>query len=138
MSSTKVSLERSEIMKSVVSTKKAPAAIGPYSQAIKANGLLFTAGQIAMSPSTGDIISGGVAEQTKQVLDNLKAVIEASGASMSAVVKTTVYLTKSEDFAPMNEIYAQFFANDPPARTTIFVASLPKNVAVEIDAIVQL
>jgi 2-iminobutanoate/2-iminopropanoate deaminase len=125
-------------MKSVVSTKKAPAAIGPYSQAIKANGFLFTAGQIAMCPSTGDIISGGVAEQTKQVLDNLKAVIEASGASMSAVVKTTVYLTKSEDFTPMNEIYAQFFTSDPPARTTIFVASLPKNVAVEIDAIVQL
>jgi len=125
-------------MKYVVSTEKAPAAIGPYSQAIKTNGLLFTAGQIAISPSTGDIISGGIAEQTKQVLDNLKAVIEAAGASMSGVVKTTVYLTKSEDFIPMNEVYARFFTNDPPARTTIFVAALPKNVAVEIDAIVQL
>ncbi len=125
-------------MKSVIKTDKAPAAIGPYSQAIKANGFLFTAGQIAISPATGDIISGGVAEQTKQVLDNLKAVIEAAGANMSAVVKTTVYLTKPEDFVPMNEEYAQYFANEPPARTTTFVASLPRNVAVEIDAIVQL
>ena len=125
-------------MKYVVSTSKAPAAIGPYSQAIKTNGFLFTAGQIAMSPSTGDIISGGIAEQTEQVLDNLKAVIEAAGANLSAVVKTTVYLTKSENFTPMNEVYARFFTSDPPARTTVFVASLPKNVAVEIDAIVQL
>lgn len=125
-------------MKYVVSTDKAPAAIGPYSQAIKTNDLLFTAGQIAINPSSGDIVSGGIAEQTRQVLDNLKAVIEAAGASMSAVVKTTVYLTKSEDFIPMNEVYARFFTNDPPARTTIFVASLPRNVAVEIDAIVQL
>jgi len=125
-------------MKRVVSTDRAPAAVGPYSQAIKANGFLFTAGQVAINPATGKVISGGVAEQAKQVLDNLKAVIEAAGADISTVVKTTVFLTKPEDFTPMNEVYAQYFKKDPPARTTVFVASLPLNVLVEIDAIVQL
>ncbi len=125
-------------MKDVVSTDKAPAAIGPYSQAIKANGFVFTAGQIALSPTTGEVITGGVAEQTKQVLRNIDAVLEAAGVNLAAVVKTTVYLTKPEDFTPMNEVYAQFFATEPPARTTIFVASLPMNVAVEIDAIAKL
>ena len=125
-------------MKRVVSTDRAPAAVGPYSQAIEANGFLFTAGQIAINPATGEVISGGVPEQTKQVLDNLKAVIEAAGADVSKVVKTTVFLIKPDDFTPMNEVYAQYFPKDPPARTTVFVASLPLNVAVEIDAIVQL
>ncbi|UCG30320.1 MAG: hypothetical protein JSV53_00145 [candidate division WOR-3 bacterium] len=125
-------------MKDVVSTDKAPAAIGPYSQAIKANGFVFTAGQIALSPTTGEVITGGVAEQTKQVLRNIDAVLGAAGVNLAAVVKTTVYLTRPEDFTPMNEVYAQFFATEPPARTTIFVASLPMNVAVEIDAIAKL
>ncbi|UCD06241.1 MAG: RidA family protein [candidate division WOR-3 bacterium] len=125
-------------MKRVVSTDRAPAAVGPYSQAIEANGFLFTAGQIAINPATGEVISGGVAEQTKQVLDNLKAVIEAAGADISTVVKTTVFLTKPDDFTHMNEVYAQYFPKDPPARSTVFVVSLPLNVAVEIDAIVQL
>lgn len=125
-------------MRNVISTDRAPAAIGPYSQAVKANGLLFTAGQVAIDPATGNVIDGDVSEQTKQVLDNLKAVIETAGTDMSTVVKTTVFLTKPDDFAPMNKVYAQYFPKDPPARTTIFVKSLPMNVAVEIDAIVQL
>lgn len=124
-------------MKHVVKTEKAPAAIGPYSQAIKTDGYVFTAGQIAISRDTGAIVSGGIAQQTKQVLENLKAVIEAGGASLASVVKTTVYLTKPEDFTPMNTIYAQYFTSEHPARTTVFVSSLPLNAAVEIDAIVQ-
>ncbi|UCF70508.1 MAG: reactive intermediate/imine deaminase [candidate division WOR-3 bacterium] len=125
-------------MKSVVKTNNAPEAIGPYSQAIKAGGFVFTAGQIAIDPGTGAITAGGIAEETKRVMMNLEAVIEAAGASMSSVVKTTVYLTKPEDFAPMNEVYAQFFPSQPPARTTVFISSLPMNVAVEIDAIARL
>jgi 2-iminobutanoate/2-iminopropanoate deaminase len=125
-------------MKSVVKTKNAPEAIGPYSQAIKAGGFVFTAGQIAIHPGTGSITTGGITEQTKQVLENLKAVIEAAGATMSSIVKTTVCLTKPEDFAPMNEVYAHYFPSQPPARTTVFISSLPMNVAVEIDAIAQL
>jgi len=125
-------------MKSVIKTTKAPKAIGPYSQAIEAGGFVFTAGQIAIDPVTGTVATGGVAEQTRLVLENLKAVIEAAGASLSSILKTTVYLTKPEDFAPMNEVYARFFPAQPPARTTVFICSLPKNVAVEIDAIAQL
>ncbi len=124
-------------MKHVIKTESAPAAIGSYSQAVKTDGYLFTAGQIAISPDTGEIVSGGIAQQTKQVLENLKAVIEAGGASLSSVVKTTVYLTKPEDFAPMNTVYAQYFTSEYPARTAVFVSSLPMNAAVEIDAIVQ-
>jgi 2-iminobutanoate/2-iminopropanoate deaminase len=125
-------------MKSVVKTNNAPEAIGPYSQAIKAGGFVFTAGQIAIDPSTGAITAGGIAEQTKRVMKNLQAVIDAAGSSMSSIVKTTVYLTRAEDFAPMNEVYAQFFPSQPPARTTVFISSLPMNVAVEIDAVAQL
>lgn len=125
-------------MRSVVKTKNAPEAIGPYSQAIKAGGFVFTAGQIAIQPGTGSIATGGITEQTKQVLENLKAVIEAAGSTMSSIVKTTVYLTKPEDFAPMNEVYARYFPSQPPARTTVFISALPMNVAVEIDAIAQL
>ncbi|MGB7053959.1 MAG: RidA family protein [bacterium] len=125
-------------MRQVINTNKAPKAIGPYSQAIKAGPFVFTAGQIAISPSTGALIEGDVAAQTKQVLDNLKAVVEESGTNLSAIVKTTVYLTKLEDFAPMNETYAQYFNTEPPARTTVFIKTLPMGALVEIDVVAQL
>jgi 2-iminobutanoate/2-iminopropanoate deaminase len=125
-------------MKRVVQTNRAPKAIGPYSQGIAAGSLLFTAGQIAIDPDTGSLVEGDVAQQTERVLQNLKAVIEASGTSLSKVVKTTVYLTKPEHFGPMNEVYGRYFSAEPPARTTVFISSLPKNLLVEIDAIAQL
>jgi 2-iminobutanoate/2-iminopropanoate deaminase len=125
-------------MKKIIKTDKAPQAIGPYSQAVVAGDFIFTAGQIAISPTTGEIIEGGVVEQTRQVLENLKAIIEASGTSMASVMKTTVYLTKPEDFVPMNEVYAKYFRNEPPARVTVFVSALPKAVLVEIDAIAKI
>jgi len=122
-------------MKKVIKTDKAPAAIGAYSQAIVAGGFVFTAGQIAISPETNQMIEGDVAEQTKQVLENIKAVLNAAGSDLSKVVKATVYLTEPEHFAPMNEIYSQYFTEEPPARVAVFVKSLPKNALVEIDAI---
>lgn len=125
-------------MKHIISTVNAPQAIGPYSQAVKAGQFVFSAGQIAIKPSTGTIIGGSIGEQTEQVLENIKAVIEASGANLSNVVKTNVYLVNPEDFAAMNEVYARYFRTQPPARTTIFVKALPKGVLVEIDAIAQL
>jgi 2-iminobutanoate/2-iminopropanoate deaminase len=125
-------------MKKIIQTDRAPQAIGPYSQGIQAGSWVFTAGQIAIDPDNGALIKGNVAQQTEQVLQNLKAVIAASGTDLSQVVKTTVYLTKPEDFGPMNEVYARYFSNEPPARTTVFVNSLPKNLLVEIDAIAQL
>ena len=125
-------------MKKIIKTANAPEAIGPYSQAIMAGDFVFTAGQIAISPETNKLINGNVAEQTKQVLDNLEAVIKASGTKLSSVVKTTVYLIKPEDFAPMNEVYATYFSNEPPARVTVFVSSLPKGALVEIDATAKL
>lgn len=123
--------------RSAVSTDKAPEAIGPYSQAISTGRFVFTAGQIAIDPVTRAVRAGSVAEQTRQVLENLKAVLEAARTDLSAVVKTTVYLTRPEDFTAMNEVYAGFFPTVPPARTTVFVRALPMNVAVEIDAIAQ-
>ncbi len=125
-------------MKKIIKTTKAPEAIGPYSQATVAGNVVFTAGQIAISPETNELIEGDVAAQTRQVLENLKAIIETAGADLSSVLKTTVYLTKPNDFAPMNEIYATYFGSEPPARVTIFVSSLPKSALVEIDAIAQL
>lgn len=125
-------------MKKIIKTTKAPEAIGPYSQATVAGNVVFTAGQIAISPETNELIEGDVAAQTRQVLENLKAIIETAGADLSSVLKTTVYLTKPNDFAPMNEIYATYFDSEPPARVTIFVSSLPKSALVEIDAIAQL
>ncbi|KPK72569.1 hypothetical protein AMJ87_04425 [candidate division WOR_3 bacterium SM23_60] len=125
-------------MKKIISTKDAPEAIGPYSQAVRVGDSIFTAGQIALQPATNTLVEGDVAVQTEQVMQNLKAILHAAGASMSAVVKTNVYLTKPEDFAPMNEVYAKYFTSDPPARVTVFVSSLPKNVLVEIDAVAQL
>jgi 2-iminobutanoate/2-iminopropanoate deaminase len=125
-------------MKKIIKTANAPEAIGPYSQAVVAGDFVFTAGQIAISPEINKLINGNVAEQTKQVLDNLEAVIKASGTKLSSVVKTTVYLIKPEDFAPMNEVYATYFSNEPPARVTVFVSSLPKGALVEIDATAKL
>jgi len=125
-------------MRKIIKTEKAPEAIGPYSQAVIAENFVFTAGQIAILPETGKVIEGGLVEQTQQVLDNLKAILEEAGTNISSVVKTTVYLTKPEDFAPMNEVYARCFTNEPPARTTVFISSLPKGVLVEIDAIARL
>ena len=125
-------------MKQVVHTDQAPKAIGPYSQAIKAGPLVFTAGQIAISPSTGSLIEGDVAAQTKQVLENLKAIVEAAGTKLSNAVKVTVYLTQTDHYASMNEIYAQYFTQQPPARTTIFIGTLPMGALVEIDVIAGL
>lgn len=125
-------------MKKIISTKDAPEAIGPYSQAVKAGNFVFTAGQIALQPGTNTMVEGDITTQTEQVLQNLKAILEAAGADISSVVKTSVYLTKPEDFVPMNKVYANYFTSDPPARVTVFVSSLPKNVLVEIDAVAQL
>lgn len=121
-----------------ISTDSAPAAIGPYSQAIKTGGLLFCSGQIALPPSGGDVVGGGVEAETRQVLANLKAVLEAGGSSLSHVVKTTVYLTTMDDFAAMNGVYAEAFGEARPARATVAVAGLPKGVRVEIDAVAEI
>lgn len=117
-----------------VETTKAPAAIGPYSQAVKANGLVFCSGQIALNPD-GSLAAGDIIIQTKRVLENLQAVLEAAGSGMDKVVKTTVYLKDMNDFAQMNETYARFFGEHKPARATVQVSRLPKEVFIEIDAI---
>ncbi|HTP89972.1 MAG TPA: RidA family protein [Bryobacteraceae bacterium] len=122
-------------MKKTVSTPQAPKAIGPYSQAVVHDGIAYLSGQIALDPATGQLIEGDVMAQTRRVLDNLKAVLEAAGSSLGAVLKTTVYLKDMADFPKMNEVYAQYFTADPPARSTVQAAALPRNVAVEIDAI---
>lgn len=122
-------------MKQIISTPTAPAAIGPYSQAVTANGFLFLSGQIPLNPATAQLIEGGVAEQTERVLENIKAVLEASGSSLEQVVKTTVFLKDLGDFAKMNEVYARYFPNQAPARSTVEAARLPRDVQVEIDAI---
>jgi 2-iminobutanoate/2-iminopropanoate deaminase len=119
----------------VISTDDAPQAIGPYSQAVMGKGLVFTSGQIAIEAETGHLIQGGVKEQTKMVLENLKAVLEAADCYLENVVKTTVYLTDMNDFAAMNETYAETFGTTRPARTTVEVSRLPKDARVEIDAI---
>jgi 2-iminobutanoate/2-iminopropanoate deaminase len=118
-----------------VHTPAAPAAIGPYSQAVIANGFLFTAGQIPLDPSTGQVIDGGIAEQTERVMENLTAVLEEAGADWSKVVKTTVYLQDMSHFPVVNEIYARRVGDARPARSTVQVASLPRAALVEIDAI---
>jgi 2-iminobutanoate/2-iminopropanoate deaminase len=123
-------------MKEVISTDKAPKAIGPYSQAIKANGLIFTAGQIALDPATGQLIDGDVARQTTRVLESLKGIVEAAGSSLDRAVKATVYLKDMNDFAAMNEVYARYFSKNPPARSTVEAARLPRDVRVEIDLVV--
>lgn len=122
-------------MKDRVQTDSAPKAIGPYSQAIRANGLIFASGQIPLDPATMQIVEGGIREQTDRVLNNLAAVLQAAGSSLDRVVKTTVFLADLADFAEMNETYGQFFGEAPPARSTVEVARLPRDVRVEIDVI---
>lgn len=119
----------------IVNTDGAPKAIGPYSQAIHTASMVFTAGQIGLDPTTGELVSGGVSAQTRQVLTNLQNVLQAGKSGLDRVVKTTVYLQDMNDFAAMNAVYGEFFANDPPARSTVAVAALPKGALVEIDAI---
>lgn len=119
----------------VVSTPNAPKAIGPYSQAIKANGFVFISGQVAFDPATGNLIEGGIEAQTEQVLKNLSAILQAAGSSWEKVVKTTVFLKSMAEFGQMNEVYGKTCKNAPPARSTVEVARLPKDVAVEIDVI---
>jgi len=118
----------------VVSTNKAPAAIGPYSQAIVANGMVFTSGQIALNPQ-GEIVSDDIKEQTKQVLNNLSEVLKEAGSSLDKVLKTTIFLSSMDDFQAVNEVYGSFFAEHKPARSTVAVKTLPLNVKVEIDCI---
>jgi 2-iminobutanoate/2-iminopropanoate deaminase len=121
--------------KDAIATAHAPSANGPYSQGVRAGGLVFVSGQIPIDPATGEIVSGGIAAQTERVLRNLRAVLEASGASLTDVVKTTVYLTNLADFAVVNEIYGRSFGAPFPARATVQVAALPRGALVEIDAI---
>jgi 2-iminobutanoate/2-iminopropanoate deaminase len=122
-------------VKDVVKTERAPKAIGPYSQAIKAGGFLFASGQIPIDPQTGQFVAGGIAEQTEQVIKNLSAVLEAGGSDLDQVVKTTVFLADMNEFAAMNEVYGRFFSVNPPARATVEAARLPRDARVEIEAI---
>lgn len=124
--------------KEIVYTNQAPAAVGPYSQAIKANGFVFTAGQIPLVPSEGKLIVGDVQVQTRQALENLKAVLDEAGTSLANVVKTTVFLDNMDDFSAMNEIYGEFFGENPPARSAVEVARLPLGALVEIEAVALL
>ncbi len=125
-------------MRTIVRTDGAPKAIGPYSQAVASGGFLFCSGQIPLDPATGKIVDGGIEEQTARVLRNLEAVLSAGGASLAAVVKTTVYMVDLADFPKMNAVYGKFFSGDPPARATVQVAKLPAGALVEIDAVASL
>ena len=122
-------------MREIISTKDAPKAIGPYSQAIKANGLIFCSGQIAIDPATQQVITGDVAAQTDRVLRNLSEILEAAGSGLGKTVRCTVFLKNMSEFTAMNEIYGKYFSSAPPARSTVEVARLPKDVLVEIDVI---
>ena len=122
-------------MRQIIKTEDAPGAIGPYSQAIVAGGFVFLSGQIPLDPATGQFVEGGIAEQTEQVLRNLSKVLEAAGTSIARVVKTTVFLADMGDFAAMNEVYGRFFVENPPARSTVEAARLPRDARVEIDLI---
>ena len=122
-------------MREIVATEAAPQAIGPYSQAICVGDFVFTSGQIPIDPQTGVFVAGGITEQTEQVLRNLAEVLRAAGTSLEAVVKTTVFLADMDDFAAMNEVYGRYFSNEPPARSTVQAARLPRDARVEIDAI---
>jgi len=122
-------------LKDVISTGKGPKAIGPYSQAIRANGFVFISGQVAFDPATGQVVEGDVAKQTARVLENLKAILEAAGSALEKAVRTTVFLKDMNDFAKMNEVYGRYFPHQPPARSTVEVARLPRDVRVEIDLI---
>jgi len=118
-----------------IATDRGPKAIGPYSQAVRANGFIFVSGQIALDPKSQQLIEGGIVEQTERVLDNLKGIVEAAGSSLQHAVKTTVFLADINDFKAMNEVYAKYFDSHPPARSTVQAAGLPRNVRVEIDLI---
>jgi 2-iminobutanoate/2-iminopropanoate deaminase len=124
-------------MRKAVTTSKAPKAIGPYSQAVKCNGLIFVSGQVAIDPATQQVIEGDVAAQTERVMKNLSAILTASGSKMDQVLRSTVFLKNMDDFAAMNAVYAKYFKAEPPARSTVEVARLPKNVLLEIDVIAQ-
>jgi 2-iminobutanoate/2-iminopropanoate deaminase len=121
--------------KKIVSTEKAPKAIGPYSQAIRTENLLFTAGQVGLDPATMELVEGGIEAQTRQVLTNLKNILETADSGLKFVVKTTVFLQDMRDFANMNSVYAEFFPENPPARSTVQVAGLPKDALVEIECV---
>ncbi|MBQ9635114.1 MAG: RidA family protein [Acidaminococcaceae bacterium] len=123
--------------KTVVATKNAPGAIGPYSQAIKANGFVFASGQLGLDPATGDFAKGGIEAQTRQSLTNVKNVLEAAGSGLDKIVKTTVFLKDISDFAAMNGVYSEFFAAECPARSAVQVAALPKDGMVEIEVIAE-
>lgn len=124
-------------MKKVISTKQAPAAIGPYSQAIQVGNLVYTSGQIPINPATGVLVEGSIKEQTRQSLTNVKAILEEAGLSMANVVKTTVFLADMADFAAMNDVYSEFFAEPYPARSAVAVKTLPKGALVEIEVIAE-
>ena len=121
--------------KEIIKTAKAPEAIGPYSQAVRAGSMIYTSGQIPIKPETGEVVQGDISKQTEQVLNNLKAVLEAGGSSLEKVLKTTVFLKDMGDFAAMNAVYAKYFADRQPARSAIQVAKLPKDVGIEIEAV---
>lgn len=122
-------------MKQTITTADAPGAIGPYSQGVQANGFLFLSGQVALDPASGQLLGGDIRAQTERVLKNLEAVLAAAGSSLAAAVKTTVYLADLNDFAAMNEVYARFFPNHPPARSTVEVSRLPRDAKIEIDLV---
>jgi 2-iminobutanoate/2-iminopropanoate deaminase len=126
------------VSKEIVSTDRAPSAIGPYSQAVKANGFVFTSGVIPVDPATGKVVEGQITEQATQVLENLSAVLSAAGSSISNAVKTTCFLANLDDFATFNSIYAGYFDSDPPARSTVQVARLPLGVLVEVECVALL
>jgi len=123
------------MLRETISTDKAPRAIGPYEQAIKVGDFVYTAGQIPIDPQTGNLVSGGIAEQTRQVLENLKAVLEAAGSSLDKVIKATVFLKNMADFAALNEVYGEYLGKAKPARSTVAVADLPRGALVEIDLV---
>jgi len=125
-------------MREIISTEHGPKAIGPYSQAVKANGFVFTAGQVALDPATGSVVGAEIKAQTERVMENLKGIVEAAGSTMHKVVKTTVFLKDMNDFAAMNEVYARYFPAAPPARSTVEVSRLPKDVRVEIEVVALL
>jgi 2-iminobutanoate/2-iminopropanoate deaminase len=123
------------LKREIIATQKAPAAVGPYSQGVKVNDFIFTAGQIPLNPETGKLVEGGIEEQTRQVMENLANVLEAAGTGLDQVVKTTIFTTDLADFAAINQVYGSFFTGDPPARSTVQVAALPLGARVEIEVV---
>ncbi|WP_028992304.1 RidA family protein [Thermoanaerobacter thermocopriae] len=122
-------------MKTIINTETAPKAIGPYSQAIMINGFLYTSGQIAIDPATGELVEGGIEAQTERVLENIKAILKAAGMDFNNVIKTTVFVTNIRDFAKINEIYGRYFKDKPPARSLVEVKNLPKGALIEIEVV---